>query len=84
MYCKPFLPQLVKGQALRLPRRKVTCTWDGTPHTLSVKGRHDPCVLPRAPPLVEGMSPGWKSHEPHAKPTNQLVAWSIMNVNFQV
>ncbi|OLQ08464.1 Chorismate synthase [Symbiodinium microadriaticum] len=33
-----------------------TCTFDGEPHTLSVKGRHDPCVLPRAPPLVEGMT----------------------------
>merc|ERR1711933_582772 len=33
-----------------------TCTFDGASHTLSVKGRHDPCVLPRAPPLVEGMA----------------------------
>lgn len=23
---------------------------------LEAKGRHDPCVLPRAPPLVEGMA----------------------------
>ena len=28
---------------------------------LSVKGRHDPCVLPRAPPLVEGMTPAFKA-----------------------
>lgn len=33
-----------------------TCTFDGDAHVLHVKGRHDPCVLPRAPPLVEGMA----------------------------
>merc|ERR1712187_880447 len=27
----------------------------GEKHILQVKGRHDPCVLPRCPPLVEGM-----------------------------
>jgi len=42
--------------ASSISQDQVTCTWDGTPHTLSVKGRHDPCVLPRAPPLVEGMT----------------------------
>merc|ERR1712014_193894 len=29
--------------------------FDGDKHVLQVKGRHDPCVLPRCPPLVEGM-----------------------------
>lgn len=24
--------------------------------SLSVKGRHDPCVLPQAPPLLDGMA----------------------------
>lgn len=33
-----------------------TCTFEGDPHKLSVKGRHDPCVLPRCPPLLEGMA----------------------------
>jgi len=33
-----------------------TVGYDGEPHTLEVKGRHDPCVLPRVPPLVEGMT----------------------------
>ena len=28
----------------------------GTPTTLNAKGRHDPCVLPRAVPLVEAMA----------------------------
>jgi chorismate synthase len=28
----------------------------GTPTTLNAKGRHDPCVLPRAVPIVEAMA----------------------------
>ena len=33
-----------------------TSTFDGKPICLEAKGRHDPCVLPRTPPLVEGMA----------------------------
>mmetsp|Transcript_13891 Transcript_13891/g.37814 ORF Transcript_13891/g.37814 Transcript_13891/m.37814 type:complete len:504 (+) Transcript_13891:108-1619(+) len=33
-----------------------TSTFDGEECVLEAKGRHDPCVLPRAPPLVEGMA----------------------------
>jgi chorismate synthase len=29
---------------------------DGNPTTLTAKGRHDPCVLPRAVPIVEAMA----------------------------
>jgi len=36
--------------------QQETVDYDGKPHLLEVKGRHDPCVLPRVPPLVEGMS----------------------------
>lgn len=42
--------------ASSISRSQETCTFDGDPHTLTVKGRHDPCVLPRAPPLIEGMA----------------------------
>jgi len=42
--------------ASSISQNQETCTFDGKPHTLSVKGRHDPCVLPRAPPLLEGMA----------------------------
>lgn len=28
----------------------------GNPHTLQAKGRHDPCVVPRAVPIVEAMT----------------------------
>ena len=31
-------------------------TFDGKEVVLEAKGRHDPCVLPRTPPLVEGMA----------------------------
>lgn len=42
--------------ASSISRDQETCTFDGEKHVLSVKGRHDPCVLPRAPPLIEGMA----------------------------
>merc|ERR1719428_274605 len=42
--------------ASSISQDQETCTFDGDDHVLSVKGRHDPCVLPRAPPLVEGMA----------------------------
>ena len=29
---------------------------DGNPVELAAKGRHDPCVLPRAVPMVEAMA----------------------------
>lgn len=33
-----------------------TATYFGNPGTLDAKGRHDPCVLPRAVPIVESMA----------------------------
>lgn len=33
-----------------------TVTLDGTPTTLTARGRHDACVLPRAVPIVEAMA----------------------------
>ena len=33
-----------------------TATFSGRAAVLMAKGRHDPCVLPRAPPLVEAMA----------------------------
>lgn len=42
--------------ASSISQDQETCTFDGEKHVLSVKGRHDPCVLPRAPPLLEGMA----------------------------
>ena len=35
---------------------QTTSTLRGETVVLEAKGRHDPCVLPRTPPLVEGMA----------------------------
>jgi chorismate synthase len=39
---------------VRVPQQTVTR--DGEPHLLEMRGRHDPCVLPRAVPIVEAMT----------------------------
>ncbi|HLU69061.1 MAG TPA: chorismate synthase, partial [Kofleriaceae bacterium] len=36
-------------------REQETVTEEGEPTVLKPKGRHDPCVLPRAVPIVEAM-----------------------------
>jgi len=46
---------LFKPVATQL-RPQPTVTSDGDDITLEVKGRHDPCVLPRAVPVVEAMA----------------------------
>lgn len=33
-----------------------TAQYDGTPGSLATRGRHDPCVVPRAVPIVEAMA----------------------------
>jgi chorismate synthase len=33
-----------------------TAQYDGTPGSLAARGRHDPCVVPRAVPIVEAMA----------------------------
>ena len=37
-------------------KKQETCTFNGEMTALEAKGRHDPCVLPRAVPLVEAMA----------------------------
>ncbi|MGQ9662436.1 MAG: chorismate synthase [Kiritimatiellia bacterium] len=39
-----------------IARPQKTVTYDGKPVVLEGKGRHDPCVVPRAIPVVEGMA----------------------------
>jgi chorismate synthase len=39
-----------------IAREQQTVTSAGTETTLSARGRHDPCVLPRAVPMVEAMT----------------------------
>jgi chorismate synthase len=37
-------------------KTQVTCRFDGEQCLLNAKGRHDPCVVPRAVPIVEAMA----------------------------
>lgn len=39
-----------------LLRPQTTVDTDGRPTTVNARGRHDPCVLPRAVPIVEAMA----------------------------
>lgn len=39
-----------------ISRSQETAQYDGTPGTLAARGRHDPCVVPRAVPIVEAMA----------------------------
>lgn len=39
---------------IALPQETVTA--DGTPVTIAASGRHDPCVVPRAVPIVENLA----------------------------
>jgi len=45
-----FKPPATIGQP------QQTCTYEGTNTVLEAKGRHDPCVVPRAVPIVEAMA----------------------------
>jgi len=45
-----FKPPATIGQT------QDTVDFDGNPAILEAKGRHDPCVVPRAVPIVESMA----------------------------
>lgn len=37
-------------------KTQETCTFNGEQCLLNAKGRHDPCVVPRAVPIIEAMT----------------------------
>lgn len=39
-----------------ISQEQTTAQYDGTAGTLAARGRHDPCVVPRAVPIVEAMA----------------------------
>jgi chorismate synthase len=39
-----------------ISQEQSTAQYDGTPGFLAARGRHDPCVVPRAVPIVESMA----------------------------
>jgi chorismate synthase len=51
---------IVLGIAVRPPasigREQETVSVDGTPARIAVRGRHDPCIVPRIVPVIEAMA----------------------------
>ncbi len=39
-----------------ISKQQSTCDYEGNQTTLKATGRHDPCVLPRATPIIESMA----------------------------
>jgi chorismate synthase len=52
---EPLLMRVAFKPTATIARQQETVTSQGEPTTLAAKGRHDPCVLPRAVPMVEAM-----------------------------
>ena len=53
---QPVLFRVAFKPPATIGRPQDTTAFDGTSITLEGKGRHDPCVLPRAVPIVEAMA----------------------------
>jgi chorismate synthase len=51
----PILLRCAVKPTSSLPQDQQTVTTDGQPTTISTKGRHDPCLLPRFIPMAEAM-----------------------------
>jgi chorismate synthase len=52
---EPILLRVAFKPTATVSQPQQTVTTDGEPVTLEAQGRHDPCVLPRAVPIVEAM-----------------------------
>ncbi|NET10447.1 MAG: chorismate synthase, partial [Symploca sp. SIO2B6] len=52
---EPIIIRTAFKPTATIRKEQQTVTQDGTETTLAAKGRHDPCVLPRAVPMVEAM-----------------------------
>jgi len=53
---EPILFRVAFKPVATIGKKQTTVDFDGNPVTLEAKGRHDPCVLPRAVPIVEAMA----------------------------
>lgn len=53
---EPILFRIAFKPPATISRAQPTVTFDGEPVVLEAKGRHDPCVVPRAIPIVEAMA----------------------------
>ena len=52
---EPLIIRVAFKPTATIAKPQDTVTAQGEPTTLEAKGRHDPCVLPRAVPMVEAM-----------------------------
>jgi chorismate synthase len=53
---EPILFRVAFKPVATIGQPQQTVGFDGKPVTLEAKGRHDPCVVPRAVPIVESMA----------------------------
>ena len=53
---EPILFRVAFKPPATIGREQTTCDYEGNKTTLAAKGRHDPCVVPRAVPIVEAMA----------------------------
>jgi chorismate synthase len=53
---EPLLFRIAFKPTATISRQQSTVTVTGEESTLAARGRHDPCVLPRAVPMVEAMT----------------------------
>ena len=65
LYCLLTSPPLLGLQCIysvgfkspaTISQSQTTAQYDGTEGQLAARGRHDPCVVPRAVPIVEAMA----------------------------
>ena len=52
---EPIVVRVAFKPTATISQAQQTVTRDGEATTLKAQGRHDPCVLPRAVPIVEAM-----------------------------
>lgn len=53
---EPIIFRVAFKPVATIGQDQATVDFDGNPVTLAAKGRHDPCVVPRAVPVVESMA----------------------------
>jgi chorismate synthase len=53
---EPIVFRVAFKPTATIGKQQQTVDYDGNPVTLAAKGRHDPCVVPRAVPIVEAMA----------------------------
>jgi len=53
---EPILFRVAFKPVATIGLEQETVDFEGNPTVLKARGRHDPCVLPRAAPIVEGMA----------------------------